>query len=547
MKQKVYIFLMLLVSMVSCQKQVDTSHTGINQVEKKFNYNRFFPETDNPAVKRILEYLKRENSKKDFLSDFVRVAGYPRWDKTLLKRSVNMQNIEVANAMYHENDTICIIPLVSESNITISGMLIAELVNEQVICHYSLLTDYTRMEQSRRGFVLSMIQLEKLVFGHTSFKVYDHLLLGAANAIHLRKRQSAINSAMGQVATTNDDPCEIVEIWHDPTEEECHCSGDEYYTGEWYYEGDCFNSPTIPFILPLGNGSSYSLPAPGIGGGGGSGTNSPPYASTFVEKLNYLLNHLDMTPESNDFLLTSQSTVNEMYHYLYNNPSNERIEIASGHIQKMAIDADYLSFVIDYHTATGNSITPWWQNQTWLDNPANFNLDITRANNEYGKLTSAEKILIASYPLQAYTIMRNVDLAFMFSEATGLPDPLNGKQDAFRHAFFQAINTRDVPSGPYSAPTGPQIVSMFAIAHESEDPPELQLEKQMDTFNNNVGISYCWNCWVTSTITIAETILNKLNNGELKYLAPLDFSISPHWPTGLNGITPSTTLKWTNQ
>lgn len=538
MKQKLLIVFGVMIISISCQKQIDDFRE--DGPGKKFDYNRFFPESqkDHPAIKRIFSYLKNEHSKKDFLSNFVEVAGYPRWDKILLR-----------------NDSICIIPLVSENNTAVTGMLIAELLGDGVKCRYNLLSDYRKIGQPAKAFVLSMIQFEKHVFGHTSFKIYDHSLLGSANTIVLRKRQQQTPSAYSQ-----DDPCEIVEIWHDPTEEQCHCSGDEYYTGEWYYDGDCFGSPGIPYMLPLPGGSSYTLPGLQAGPlGGNGGPNSPPYASSFTEKLNYLLNHLDMTPESSDFLPTSEATVNEMYNYLYNSASDERIEIASDHIQRMAIDPGYLSFVTGYRTSTGNSITPWWENQGWLSNAGNFNLDITQANGHYDELNEAERILVQVYPLQAYIISRNIDIATSTAEATGLPGELNGKQDAFRHAFFQALNARDVPPRiyGYAAASTPQIVSMFAIAHESEVPSVLHLEREMDIFNNNVGISYCWNCWGTSNNTIRNGIMNKLNNGELRYIKPLDRLLSHLYdenddgvqdcPTCLNGILPSSILAPTNQ
>lgn len=561
MKQKLFFLFGILICLVSCQKQLDSFQENAEQdAADKFNYNRFFPESqaDNPVIKRVFEYLKNENSKKDFLSAFVRSAGYPRWDKVLLNKAVSMNNIVFANAIYNEHDTICVIPLVSENNTVIKGVLIAELLNGRVQCHYSLLTDYRKMGEYKEKFVLGMIQLEKLVFGHTSFKIYDHSVLGKASTILLRKRQDPITSTSFSL-NTNDDPCEIVEIWHDPTEEECHCSGDEYYTGEWYYEGDCFSSSEFPYIIPLGGGSSYSIASPGPALGGTGGPTIPPYASTFTEKLNYLLYELDMTPESSEFLPTSEATVNEMYQYLYHNGSDERKEIASAHIQKMAVDADYLSLVVGYRSSTGGSITPWWDNQTWLSNPANFNLDITLENNQPDKLTAAEKALIAIYPIQAAVIKLNVGVARGMATATGLPDVVNGKQDAFRHAFFQAINTRDVPPklfGPAAA-SSTHIVSLFAVAHESEVPVGLQLEKQMDLFNNNVGIAYCWNCFSIPNISIAGAIMTKLIAGELKYISPLSFSSSPLYdkdkdgiqdcPTCFNGIISASVLIPTNQ
>lgn len=535
MRQKILFLLGFWVICISCQKGVDVLP------EKKFDYSRFFPESESnkPGIKRVFDYLK---SKKEFLPDFVAVAGYPRWDKAIFK-----------------NDNTCIIPLVSENNTAVTGVLVAEVLNDQVICRYSLLIHYGKMGEFKKDFVFSMMQLENFVFGRTSFKIYDHSLLGAAKIIFLRKGQRS----QAQIASTNDDPCELVEIWHDPTEEECHCSGDEFFTGRYMYDGACFDSPDY-YVIPRGDGTSMTLPGEPPGGlGGTGGSNPPPYASTFTEKLNWLLNQLDMTPESNEFLPTSEATVNEIYHYLYSNSSDERKEIAHDHIQRMAIDADYLSFVTGYRSSSGYSITPWWNNQTWLDDSNHFNLDITPPENGlFDKLNAAERVLVGQYPLQAYIISKNVDVAFTTAVASGLPGDLNGKQDAFRHAFFQAINTRDVPPRLWSGFNGTtlsssQIVSMFAIAHESEVPLVLQLEKQMDIFNNNVGIAYCWNCWNTSNSTIETAIMNKLNNGELRYINPLDPIASDKYdrngngiqdcPTCLNGIIPSSVLTPTNR
>mgnify|MGYP006898467031 CR=1 FL=1 len=81
----------------------------------------------------------------------------------------------------------------------------------------------------------------------------------------------------------------------------------------------------------------------------------------------------------------------------------------------------------------------------------------------------------------------------------------------------------------------------------------------MDLFNNNVGIFYCIiYSWLTSNNSISSAIMTKLNNGELKYLTPLNINISKGYdvdpqdgiqdcPICLNGIIPQTQLKLTNQ
>jgi len=566
MNQKLAIFLFVLIGMTSCKKDFDSfsKDESVNQTSK-INFDRFFPSEQGrkPIFDKIFTYLQQENDKKEFLSDFVKTAGYPRWDKTIFKKPSFIENTNLpTNTSFTSSDTLCLIPLVTENNTAITGVLVAAIQNGQVECHFALSSRYNDMGALKREFVISLIQLEKHVYGRTSFKIHDSLLLGNAHSMSLRKRQQS----NGGRTETLDDPCTIVEIWYDPTAEECHCSGDEYYTGEWYYEGDCSSGPNLSLgvfeIFNSGGGGTQTLPGGGGNNGGGNGGNGdmpPAYSSTFTERLNYLQSQLSLTTEASDILSNNEAAVNEMYLYVNSNPTAERKAIAAEHIQRLATDQDYVAFVNNYQTSSGNSNDPWWENDIWLDNASNFNLDITRATNQYDKLTAAEKALVAIYPIQAYIIKQNVQPAFNMSDSRmGASGGLNDKKDAFRHAFFQAINTRDVPGRvlPVSI-TGSAIVTLFATAHESEVPQQLQLEKQMDLFNNGVGISYCWNCWTISNSSIADAIMNKLNNGDLKYIKPLNFTYSPYFdangdgvqdcPTCLNGILSTSDLTPTNQ
>ncbi len=90
---------------------------------------------------------------------------------------------------------------------------------------------------------------------------------------------------------------------------------------------------------------------------------------------------------------------------------------------------------------------------------------------------------------------------------------LNDKSDAFRHAFFQALNTVRI---------GAPLTRKFADAHETEVPSQLEKERQMDLFNNSVGIAYGETVdrvyWTVGAIS--NGIYNKVTNGELIYLKP---------------------------
>jgi hypothetical protein len=181
----------------------------------------------------------------------------------------------------------------------------------------------------------------------------------------------------------------------------------------------------------------------------------------------------------------------------------------------------------------------WWQNEAWLD--AHFSLDV---DDVYSRLTVAEKILIASYPDIAYTMSLNKEIAEQETIKQFGRNGLNDKSDAFRHCYFQAINTNVV---------GSEMTKLFSDAHESETPIQLALEKEMDLFNNQVGIDISK---INNRNATSLQIMDALLNGRLKYLTPLDFNQSPRFdanrdgvqdcPTCLNGMISGTKLTFTN-
>jgi len=81
----------------------------------------------------------------------------------------------------------------------------------------------------------------------------------------------------------------------------------------------------------------------------------------------------------------------------------------------------------------------------------------------------------------------------------------------------------------------------------------------MDLHNNEVGIQYCSDCYpgFTTDQTISNGIMQLLLNGQLRYLNPLNWILSPLYdsnqdglqdcPNCLNGIISTTNLTPTNQ
>ncbi len=91
----------------------------------------------------------------------------------------------------------------------------------------------------------------------------------------------------------------------------------------------------------------------------------------------------------------------------------------------------------------------------------------------------------------------------------------NGKGDAFRHAYFNALN---------SILLGVTLAEDLATAHEDKPAPPNYTnyfkEVQMDLFNNQVGRTK--KDWLSDGYqSLAESILDAMVNGELRYLSNL--------------------------
>ncbi len=193
----------------------------------------------------------------------------------------------------------------------------------------------------------------------------------------------------------------------------------------------------------------------------------------------------------------------------------------------------------------------WWLDDAWLDE--NFHTD---PYDRFKKLTFEEKQLVKANPVAALLIDKNKDKAFAETRRLFPTGGLNDKADAFRHAFFNALNERDCGKDPISLAS---VAKKFSDAHESEVPIQLSLEKQMDLWNNSVGhnLGNVMFPLLTSDSDLSQAVMQKLLNGELKYLSPLDWTASPDFDGNgdgvqdcsvcRNGIISSTSLRPTNQ
>lgn len=128
---------------------------------------------------------------------------------------------------------------------------------------------------------------------------------------------------------------------------------------------------------------------------------------------------------------------------------------------------------------------------------------------------ACELALIVQYPSQALAINNNVSKAntktqqlFGFYDNNG--NGFNDCADAFRHAYFNMLNTLSV---------GANITRQFGEAHECDSESDNQTD--MDLYNNEVGINLTLFNPQVSESDLINFLLEKLYNGELKILSNL--------------------------
>lgn len=110
---------------------------------------------------------------------------------------------------------------------------------------------------------------------------------------------------------------------------------------------------------------------------------------------------------------------------------------------------------------------------------ANLFEDNPEFREAYDRLNASEKSLALQHPMAAYSVFLNSRTAETVTAAvfSGSATLHNDIADAFRHAFWNALNAHDI---------GAYLAKGFADAHENF-PNNPDLEKSMDLINNNIG------------------------------------------------------------
>jgi hypothetical protein len=337
-KTKLLFLLTLFTAIIACKK--NDIQDSFQEVDKAKSIRFFELKSDTKShIVRLNRELFELNQRNQFIKEFIKLAGYPRWDKgfSLTKRSSN-KRVQLRSSA---NDSTIIIPVVSESDKAVTGAIIVR-ISDTTSYHLVLLNNYQSYNANKSTFIKAMMILDAKVYGYNKFKIMDTSAINNTNEIYFSPKRHSSNSNRTE-SVNYDDPCEIIEIWYDPDgdADPCDCSGNEYYTGEWFYadEENCFSGtpqPVLSFLLGTGGaGGGYQLPngyftLPDLGGGG-TGTNNPPYIpvpTTDEQKTDYLVQQLNLNQLQQFYLVNTPDAISTIFNYIYSNNTAERRNLA---------------------------------------------------------------------------------------------------------------------------------------------------------------------------------------------------------------------------
>jgi RHS repeat-associated protein len=129
----------------------------------------------------------------------------------------------------------------------------------------------------------------------------------------------------------------------------------------------------------------------------------------------------------------------------------------------------------------------------------------------WNQLTSAEKEFVTNNPLVAWDFYDARNEAFTMAAQTKLEGAHGGYQDAFRHAYWNALMAKA---------HGKEKALEYSNAHEARDNPvEIVVgDMLMDKINNSVGAEIGAANSNLSNQEIANLVMDALNSGKLKIL-----------------------------
>lgn len=196
--------------------------------------------------------------------------------------------------------------------------------------------------------------------------------------------------------------------------------------------------------------------------------------------------------------------------------STQKPSVISDSVQDSAVKqpvygmAVYLQLVKEVEQGLITTDKQAWERMAELD-ALNLPEPIQPRGSSYGDYLSKAgefaACVLAVGPIDTATAKSDADKATAAAQSSGYSGAHNGKQDAFRHAYWNVLMTRDIGAGQ---------AKEVADIHEEYNPGP-SIEHNMDDFNNMRGRN-AYTGSVTSDSGLVTVIKSKVNSGDLLYI-----------------------------
>ena len=299
------VYLILFGFLLVCCRKMDKP--SFVQQQNAELANTFFrlPANSEPLMVKLVDILRADNSKKEYVSRIAKFEGMPLWDKTFVQinsktaesgtRRVDGARSGVSGAALipEANDTILYVPLVPTGKKFVYSFIWAKVNGSSVDWRLYSGRDYDTYENgslesegvNAEKLAMVTMLLDAKVFGYTSFRLSDPKLFNATNQAATYRNLKLVDPNKSPEGVTNIRPnlflylvyCSEVTSFHCTQSGPCITNGECDGCGDcktWAL--DCFHK--IVYIADGSSGSGGGTVADnpsGVTGGDGSTIDAP--------------------------------------------------------------------------------------------------------------------------------------------------------------------------------------------------------------------------------------------------------------------------------
>jgi hypothetical protein len=190
-QKPIVMFLWVAMFVTSCRKMDIAKPVEMTIQEKFFTTNR----TNDAVEKKLVSFLAQKDQKQPFAEETVKKIGYPRWDKLMKKDAqTNSVKIDVDNESQKRTMSVTsgsvdvyYVPFVRDEQNSVNAVMMIHASSTDTTISYACDWQYASLlnvandptKSKARNFAFSFMRFDKMVFGHTKFKITNRALFAS--------------------------------------------------------------------------------------------------------------------------------------------------------------------------------------------------------------------------------------------------------------------------------------------------------------------------------------------------------------------------------